>query len=81
MAEEYKTPEGKSKQRLRIMKHLRKYGAITSMEAIALYGVMRLSARICELEARGVVIGRERKKGANRYGEAVRYVEYRLIKE
>ncbi len=75
------TPATKSTQRLRIMQHLRKYGTLTSLEAITLYGIMRLSSRISELKARGERIETVMRKGMNKYGEPVRYAEYHLREE
>ena len=68
----------KMTQHKRIMRHLRKYGTLTSMEAISLYGIMKLSTRISELRARGERIETVMRKGLNRYGEPVRYAEYHL---
>ena len=65
----------------RILRHLRAYGSITSMEAIKEYGIMRLAARINDLRAQGIAIASEVKTGKNRYGEATHLSVYRLKKE
>lgn len=70
------TTTTKTGQRVRIMRHLRKYGTLTALEAITLYGIMRVSSRISELKARGEPIVTVMKKGRNRYGEPIRYAEY-----
>lgn len=71
----------KSTQRLRIMKHLQKYGSITSLEALREYGIMRLSARIRELRERGEKIERSMCSGQNKFGETIHFAEYRLKAE
>ena len=68
-------------QHKRIMRHLRKYGTLTSMEAISLYGIMKLSTRVSELRARGERIETVMRKGLNRYGERVRYAEYHITEQ
>ncbi len=78
MKQETVTTAAKSSQRLRIMQHLRKYGSITSLEALTLYGIMRLSSRVSELRKRGELIATVTKKGYNKYGEPIHYAEYRL---
>ena len=37
----------------RILRHLQTFGAITSLEAIQDYGILRLASRISELKKRG----------------------------
>lgn len=56
-----------------ILNHMRTHKDITSIEAINLYGVTRLAARISELKARGHNIAKEdiRKK-------SIRYSRYWL---
>lgn len=65
-------------QHKRIMRHLCEHGTLTSMEAISLYGIMKLSTRVSELRARGEQIETVMRKGLNRYGDPVRYAEYRM---
>ncbi len=78
MKQEAVTTAAKSSQRLRIMQHLRKYGTLTNIEALSLYGIMRLSSRVSELRARGEQIETVMRKGYNKYGEPMRYAEYNL---
>lgn len=78
MKQETVTPAAKSSQRLRIMQHLRKYGTLTSLEALSLYGIMRLSSRVSELRKRGEHIEAVTKKGYNKYGDPIHYAEYCL---
>lgn len=65
----------------RILRHLKDYGSITSMEAMNEYGIMRLAARINDLRAQGIDIASEVKTGKNRYGEDTHFSVYRLNKE
>lgn len=62
----------------RIMRHLRDYGSITSLEAMTEYGIMRLASRVSDLKSRGVAIHRKMETSNNRYGEAVSYARYYL---
>ena len=43
-------------QKEEVLKHIKKYGSITSWDAFANYRITRLSARIADLEADGVQI-------------------------
>ena len=63
----------------KILRHLKDYGSINPLEALGQYGIMRLASRITDLKRRGHLITKETKKSKNRYGETVRYAEYRLI--
>jgi hypothetical protein len=63
----------------KILRHLKDYGTIDPMTALSEYGIMRLASRVSDLKKRGLFITREIKKGLNRYGEVVRYAEYKLI--
>lgn len=63
----------------KILRHLEDYGTIDPLTALSEYGIMRLASRVTDLKKRGLFITREIKKGLNRYGEVVRYAEYKLI--
>ena len=52
----------------RILRHLKDYGSITSLEAVNEYGIMRLASRINDLRAQGIAIVSEVRTGKNRYG-------------
>lgn len=60
----------------RILRHLRDYGSISSMEAVQEYGIMRLASRISDLKKAGIPIRREMVAGKNRYGESISYARY-----
>jgi hypothetical protein len=64
-----------------IIRHLRDYGSITSIEAITEYGILRLASRISDLKKNGHNIVSETAVGKNRYGETIHYSIYRLIEE
>lgn len=65
----------------RVMRHLKDYGSISSLEAMQEYGIMRLASRISELKKRGEKITVKMEKGKNRYGEATHYAVYYLKQE
>ena len=71
----------KATQCERILRHLRDYGSITSLEAITEYGILRLASRINDLKRQGYNISAERGKGKNRYGEPTSFAVYRLVEE
>lgn len=50
----------------RILRHMKDYGSITSLEAMNEYGIMRLASRINDLRAQGIAIVSEVKTGKNR---------------
>ena len=63
----------------RILRHLRDYGSITSLEAMKEYGIMRLASRISDLKKEGYMFQTTVKTGKNRYDEPTHYNVYRLI--
>lgn len=65
-------------QEQKILKHLCERGGITSMEAFQMYGITRLSARICDLRRHGVQISNQKQKARNRDGEVVYFDRYVL---
>ena len=71
----------KTTQCERILRHLKDYGSITSLEAVTEYGIMRLASRINDLRAQGIAIVSEVATGKNRYGEAVHFSVYRLAEQ
>lgn len=68
----------KSSQRLWVMQHLKAGKTLTSLEALRLYGIMRLPNRISELRRRGEPIEKTTITVENKYGEAVRVARYSL---
>ena len=65
----------------RILRHMKDYGSITSIEAVNEYGIMRLASRINDLRAQGIAIVSEVKTGKNRYGEDTHFAVYKLKEE
>ena len=63
----------------RILCHLKKYGSITSWEAIEQYGCTRLSHYIYLLRKDGFVINSTVEKSTNRFGDTVHFFKYELI--
>lgn len=62
----------------RVLRHLKDYGSITTLEAFKEYGITRLSARIYDLKMQGYGIETEKNTARNRYGEKVSFNTYRL---
>lgn len=73
--------EQKRTQRGEVLKYLQTHKGITSIQAIEKFGATRLSAIIFDLRKKGYNIVTITKEGENRYGESVRFAEYRLIKD
>ena len=66
-------------QKERIRKYLDDFGSITQLEAIRDLGIMRLTARIWEMQRDGEPIVTEWETGKNRYGDSTRYARYRRV--
>lgn len=65
-------------QEQRVLRHLREYGSITSLEAFREFGITRLGSRIYTLRQSGYDIISERETTKNRYGENVSFAKYIL---
>ncbi len=65
----------------KIIRHLRKYGSISSLEAITEYGILRLASRINDLRNRGFNIVGETVTGKNRFEEKTSFKVYRLAEK
>lgn len=63
-------------QEQKILKYITDYGSISPLEAFRDLGIMRLSARIHDLESAGYIFEHCREKGKNRYGEDISYTRY-----
>lgn len=68
-------------QRAEIIKHLKKYGSISSKTAFERYGITRLSDIIFKLRGKGYVIVTIPKTTKNRYQHRTDYALYKLKKE
>lgn len=64
-------------QKQEVLRHIKRYGSITSMEAFEKYGITRLSAIIYILRREYEIITIMR-TSINRYGNEVNFAEYRL---
>lgn len=65
-------------QNERVLKHMRKYGTITTKQAYDLYGITRLGARIYELRNMGFDIVSDTVPVKNRFGEKAHVARYRI---
>lgn len=68
-------------QKEKVLRHLQTYGSITPLEAWSEYGIMRLGARIKDLEADGIPINHGRERAVNRFGEPVVFAKYEIQKQ
>jgi len=62
----------------RILRHLRDYGTISSLEARRSIPYSVIASRINDLKRRGYPITSETKSAKNRYGETTHYSVYKL---
>lgn len=62
----------------RVLRHLQKYGSITSLESFKEYGVSRLSAIIFNLKQANYQFEEEWITQKNRYGEKTTFKKYIL---
>ena len=60
----------------RIVKYIKDFGSITTLEAFTELGVVRLGARISELRQNGVPIEGKNETVKNRYGEKCNIKRY-----
>lgn len=67
----------KTNKTQKVLEHLKKYGSITSLEAIDLYGATRLSAIIFNLRKSYHIDGIS-SECTDKYGNTARYVRYIL---
>ena len=65
----------------RILRHIKDFGSITSLEAITEYGILRLASRINDIKRKGYPIVSETMTGKNRYGETTHYSVHRLAEK
>ena len=67
----------KATQSQMILDFIDRYGSINPMQALNYLGVMRLAARINDLEKAGVKIEHEPMKAKNRFGETINFMQYK----
>lgn len=68
----------KMNQHEKIVKYMQDFGKITPMDAFLDLGITKLATRVSELIRDGMPIIKEPMSGKNRYGEPVRYTQYRI---
>ena len=62
----------------RVLKYMRDFGSITTLDAIRDLGDTRLSDKIYRLKREGYIIKTKQELGKNRYGEKTQFVRYSL---
>lgn len=62
----------------RVLDYMRRFGSITSAEAMMDLGVYRLAARVSDLRDSGHNIKAVTESGKNRFGEKTSYKRYSL---
>lgn len=67
-------------QSMKVLKYMLDFGSITPLDALKDLAVMRLGARIWDLEKQGFEIVHDRETAKNRYGENTTYCRYSLKK-
>lgn len=68
----------KTTQCQRILRHLKDYGEISSLDAMREYGILRLASRIHDLRKMGIAITSTTVSKKNRYDEITHFKVYRL---
>ena len=75
-----RTPiEQLSAQCRRIVRYLDEHNCIDPIRALTELGIMRLAARINDLEKAGYEFKHETVDSVNRFGEKIQYMEYRMV--
>ena len=64
----------------KILRHLKVFGSITSLEAMNEYGIMRLASRISDLRRQGCDIISKTEPVKNRFGETC-YIKRYMVRE
>lgn len=60
----------------KVLAYIDRFGSITQMDAYKDLGVMRLAARISDIEKSGIAISRQTETSKNRFGDSVSYTRY-----
>jgi putative heme iron utilization protein len=64
-----------------ILNYIKKYGYITTLEAVKNLGILQCPARIFGLKRRGYNIQTRKRRVENRFGKTRDIVEYYLVEE
>jgi len=67
-------------QKAKVLRHLQEIGTITPIQAFFDYSVMRLAVIVFRLKDEGYNIETTILQSENKFGEPVRYAQYKLIK-
>ena len=65
-------------QQSRLEEHLKSGRTINRLQALLELGIFELSARVIDLENKGISISKKRVEVTNRFGEKCRVTEYAL---
>ena len=66
-------------QRKMLLQHMREIGPITRAEAMDIYGIGNITARLSELRKEGIKIQTITTKGKNRFGKKISYARWMLM--
>lgn len=67
-------------QNEKVLQYMNDTGAVTPLDAYREFGIMRLAAVVFRLKEQGYPIETTIKAMKNRYGDKVRFAEYRMSK-
>lgn len=62
----------------RVLDYMRKYGSITTLDAVLDLGVLRLASRINEIKRIGIPIKKDWTRVKNRFGEDCKVLRYSI---
>ena len=62
----------------KVLDYMKTFGSITPLDAFRDLAIMRLGARIYDLEKRGISIDRKTETAKNRYGDNTHYTRYSI---
>ena len=68
-------------QKKKILRYMKEFGSITPLEAMRDLGIMRLGARIWDLEREGHLIRHQMIRVKNRFGTETTVCQYSLLEE
>jgi hypothetical protein len=67
-------------QKEKVLRHLQEIGAVTPVQAFFDYSIMRLAAIVFELKEDGYDIETIMLRSTNKFGEPIRYAQYKINK-
>lgn len=66
------------KQTEKVLDYMKQFGSITPLEAFRDLGIMRLGARIWDIERQGINITHHVEHSINRFGDKTHYTRYSI---